>query len=370
MTNIDDEELLESELENQIPEANDETQEASIQEGNSMQENKPKNAASQYLGTKLQHEPGKVPGIDTDDKELAVKKGLSKVGDKLSVQNEIRDGWIDVDKALLGQRAMFYPETWSFKIRPATVEAIRNWSTIDDENPNSIDDVFNEILKSCISISTPNGPIPWGNINSWDRFFFLLLIREYTFVNGETNIKYEIDCPECENKVPFKLESQALLYDYPDSDLMNYYDGDTKIWTIDPAEFDIENEDVINLYIPTLEKDANIKAWMISKIQENRNKKIDNVFIKFLPWLSPKISKDTTIASRQIKELEIKYKSWDIDMFSFMDDVIRNIIITPSTKLISKCPVCGEEVTSDIQFPNTIRDLFNISNRHKKFGKK
>jgi hypothetical protein len=25
--------------------------------------------------------------------------------------------------------------------------------------------------------------------------------------------------------VPFKLESQALLYDYPDSDLMNYYDN-------------------------------------------------------------------------------------------------------------------------------------------------
>ena len=53
-----------------------------------------------------------------------------------------------------------------------------------------------------------------------------------------------------------------------------------------------------------------------------------------------------------------------------MNDVINNITVMPSNKLITKCPVCGEEVTSEIRFPNGIRDLFAISSGHKKFGKK
>ena len=59
------------------------------------------------------------------------------------------------------------------------------------------DDVFNEVLKSCIAIVTPQGPKPWGNIASWDRFFWLLLIREYTFIHGENKLNYTEDCPEC-----------------------------------------------------------------------------------------------------------------------------------------------------------------------------
>jgi hypothetical protein len=159
------------------------------------------------------------------------------------------------------------------------------------------------------------------------------------------------------------------MYEYPDEEVMNMYDQATKSWRIDPEEYDV-NHEPITLYLPTLEKDANIKAWLIAKLNENRNRKIDQVFLKFLPWMSPKISKDETIAARQIKELELKYKSWDADMFSFMDEVIRNIMVTPMSKLTTNCPICGEEVTSQIRFPNSVKSLFNVQNRSRKFGKK
>ena len=101
-----------------------------------------------------------------------------------------------------------------------------------------------------------------------------------------------------------------------------------------------------------------------------QKKKIDNVFIKFLPWLAPKISKDLEIAKRQIRQYEVIYKSWDEIMFDFMNEVVTNIVVLPATKLQTTCPTCGEEVTSDIRFPNGINDLFNISGGRKKFGKK
>lgn len=361
-----DEELLEQALKDQIPEA----PETPIEE--KQQEEEPKSEAAQYLGKKIGYDPQANPLEDKEgDREMVAKKNLSKVGENLFEKNEIREGWIPVDMALLGKRATYYPEDWTFKIRPATVEAIRNWSNIDDENFNSVDEVFNEVIKSCVSIQGPGGkPITWGNISSWDRFFFLLLVQEYTFRQGEQKIKYTDFCPECDNEIEFELTSQTLMYDYPDEEVMKYYDRETRSWYIDPAEFGIENEAPIQLYIPTLEKDANIKAWMISQLQENRNKKFDQTFLRFANWLAPKISKDETIARRQIREIEMKYKSWDTNMFSFMDDVLRNIIVTPSNKLIIECPVCGQEVTSPIRFPNSVRDLFKIQGQYRKFGQK
>lgn len=334
-----------------------------------VKEEKPKNEASQYLGTHLTHKVGGYGEVDKEEtQELVKEKKLSRIGENIAQNANIRDGWMEVDKRLLGDRAVFYPEDWQFRIRPATVEAIRNWSTIDDENPSSVDEVFNEILKSCLSIVTSTGVIPCMNIRSWDRFFFILLIREYTFINGEKKIEFSEDCPTCDNSVIFNLTSQSLMYEMPDPSVMKYFSTEEQTWMINPTEYEVEWPEPVILYLPTLEKDAAIKSWLIDRLQ--RDKKVDQVFVKFLPWLAPKISKDLTIATRQIREYEAKFNEWDTDMFDFMDEVINNITVIPNTKLITTCPICGEEVTADINFQDGIRSLFSVSSGRKKFGKK
>lgn len=329
------------------------------------------NMASQMIGKKINRLPGAMSNEERErDKEFIKSQNLSRIGQKIGETTRVREGWLPVDRTLLGERDIFYPSDWSFYIRPATVEAIRNWSMIDDQNGNSIDEVFNEVLKTCLQIKdSTDRPIPWHNICSWDRFFFLLLIREYTFQNGESNISYYEDCPECETPVEFNLTSDALMYDMPDEEVISYYDQTSRTWAIDPSEYEVEG-DPITLYVPTLEKDANIKAWMIRKLQENRNTKIDPVFIRFVSWMTPKISKDDEISKRQMKQLKTAFDSLSIDQFEFMDEVLKNIIVTPKTKLIAKCPSCGEEVTSDIRFPDGVSGLFHIQSKRRRFGKK
>ena len=381
---VTDDMLMDEILANQIPEA--ETQ-APVQEAKpepakapveqpkqeSTQEVQPKND-NPLAGQKLSYKPGdKSMLISEEEKEYSrqvdEEKHISKAGDNIFKNAEIREGWIPVDKQLMGLRAYFYPEDWQFRIRPATVEAIRNWSNLNEDNIVAMDDVFNEVLKSCVSIVSSEGLIPWGNINSWDRFYFLLLIREFTFVHGENALKYTEDCPECDNPVEFNLTSNALLYEYPDEDLIKYYNTDLRCWEIDPEEYDV-HEEPIRLFLPTLEKNNNIKAWLIDKYQGNPNKKFDQTFMRFLPWMSPKISKDLDIAKKQIRELENKYKSWDIEMFTFMDEVLKNISVEPKDKLVAKCGVCGEEMTAAIRFPRSVADLFHVQNKHRKFGSK
>ena len=333
----------------------------------------PQSVAEQYIGTRLTHSVGSKPTIDKNSIEDFIEdKKLTKVGEKIGSKTEIRDGWIFVDRDLLKERNVFYPEDWQFKIRPATVEAIKNWSVIDENNPNSVDTVFDEIIKNCLSITTSFGPKPWYFINAWDRLFFVLLIREYSMQEGQKKISFTKQCPNCDVDVTFELNSLSLMYDMPGEDVMECYDRERQTWNIVPADYDVEwpEKEVIQLYLPTREKDSNIKNYLISRLQEDKNYKPDQVFVKFLPWLLPKISKDVNIAKNQIRKAELDFKSWDIEQFSFMDEVLKNIMVTPDTNIVATCNSCGEEVTAPIQFPDGISSLFDINDRRKKFGKK
>lgn len=398
MNPISDEELMNEVLANQIPEVEDTDQKFPVEgetfvnpteDVNDIQDETPQSRppiqqapiqqapvqeVDPLAGKKLSFMPGDRSSlISNEDKEASERiiqeQHITRAGENIFKNAELREGWIQVDRNKMGTRSYFYPEDWQFRIRPATVEAIRNWSNIDENNPFAVDEVLNEVLKSCLSIVTAQGQIPWGNVNSWDRLYFLLLIREYTFIEGEQKLKYEDDCPECDNPVTFELTSNSLLYDYPDEEIIKYYDVNQRCWMIDPVEYEVDHEPIY-LYIPTLEKDSAIKAWYIDRVQNQPNKKTEQAFVRFLPWLAPKISKDLDICKKQIKSLEMNFKSWDINMFTFMDEVLKNIIVTPKDKLITRCPICGQEVTAQIRFPNNISDLFNVQNKRRKFGSK
>lgn len=278
----------------------------------------------------------------------------------------ISEGWIPVDRSEMGVRDMFYPEDWTFYVRPATVEAIKNWSSIDEERIDVVNAVLNDIMKSCVSVRSASGSIPWHRINSWDRFWFVLKIREYTFKNGEARIEFTDTCSECEQDIQFTLTPYTLFYEFPDDELVQkHWNAVERAWYIDPKDYDVDAP-VVKLYVPTLEKDQAILDWAIAKQRDN--KKVDAVFLKFLPWMLSKVPKDEQVLDKFINECNATFKKWDVTMFEFMDDVVRNITINPSEQLKQICPHCGEEVVSSVRFPNGIKALFKTEAKHKRFG--
>ena len=285
-----------------------------------------------------------------------------------SDQNEsptISDGWIPLNREELGTRSLFYPESWEFFVRPATVQAIKNWTAIDEERPDVVNKVFNEIIKTCVKIDTHGDTsAKWDQINSWDRFWFVLKVREYTFTKGESKIEFTDSCSECDEEIVFDLTADSLFYEYPDDDLIKqYWTG--SVWEIDPSEYNVDATPV-TLYTPKLQKDEAIIEWATNKLRNKQ--KIDETFIKFLTWLLPKPSRDPQMLDRQIQKIYKEYKEWSIDMFQFMNDVINNITINPSEQLRTQCPHCSQEATSTVQFPNGIKVLFEVKSNVKKFG--
>ena len=85
-------------------------------------------------------------------------------------------------------------------------------------------------------------------------------------------------------------------------------------------------------------------------------------------WLLPKPLKDNDAMNRWVDKLYKEYKSWSVEMYGFMSDVVRNLTINPSEQLRVKCPNCGQEATSTVKFPNGVKELFRIESKAKKFG--
>lgn len=306
-----------------------------------------------------------------NDLDKAEKDSLNDFLNKNKKEHEkndkstpISEGWVPIDREELGIRSIFYPESWQFYIRPATTAAIKNWTSIDEERPDQVNRVFNEIIRACVKIDTnqPQGA-GWAQINSWDRFWFVLKVREYTFADGNS-VEFEDMCSECDTDIHYKLTSKGLFYEFPDDDIVEKYWNGSE-WYIEPSEYDVDHEP-ITLYTPKLGKDEAIIEWATARARNKQ--KIDETFIKFLMWMLNKPSKDPQILDRQIQKIYNEYKSWDINMFSFMTDVVNNITINPSEKLKCICPSCGQEATSTVQFPNGIKTLFEIKTTAKKFG--
>jgi rRNA maturation protein Nop10 len=327
---------------------------------------------TQSLG-KLKYDPLN-PNAPTGDEKKDMEQFLEKSRIARSEMregagNDIRDGWVPISRDSLGKRDQFYPSEWEFRVRPATVESIKNWSAVDDARIEQLNSVYNEILKSNVSIKKGNDTISWQNINSWDRFWFIMKVREYTFAKGEAKLEYTEDCSECGNPITFTMTPETLNFEYPDQEIVDkYWNSVDRCWIIDPTDFGVEDSQQIKLYIPTLGKEEQILNWVYGQAQSG--KKIDEQFIKTLPWLLKNASKDRETLDSQISLVYRQYKNWSLDMFLFMQDVLKNIAVTPLQTMKTVCPACGEEVTTSVQFPGGIKSLFITESRYKKFGTK
>lgn len=305
---------------------------------------------------------------DLDDSDKASLEEFRKnVGRQKEAahQAQVSMGWIPVDREELGIRSQFYPADWRFFIKAAPVMSIKNWTAVDETRADQVNQVMNEIIRTSVRVENGRGEsMGWGSVNSWDRFWFILKIREATFHMGECKIEFEDNCSECDTDILYTLTSDALFYEFPDADIVEkHWDGEK--WNIDPADYNVSWEP-ITLYTPKLAKDQMIIDW--AQQQARSDKKLDENFIKYLVWMIPKLPRDLDVFDRQVTKLYKEYKSWSIEFAEFMDDVIRNITIDPQETLRIKCPNCGGEATSKVRFPNGIKQLFRTETKATKFG--
>ena len=261
----------------------------------------------------------------------------------------------------------FYKKGTKISIRAAKVSEIQAYSMVDENNFVDITEKMNELLSSNVLYYHPNGSKgSYRDVKDADRIFLIFMIRELTFQGGNTLTK-EVTCDKngCgkEFSIPFRATpgptgpSTFDLHE-PNPDIERFYNKNEQI-------YELLYEGVSwRLAPPTI----GIQEDFYDEIKRNvqMNKKPDVAFMKIMPFL---LYDRASITPEGIKAKHKEFKEMDdLVLFQGLNEIV-NLMTSGIKGLKMECPVCGEEVHTEMTFPTGASKLFELPNIMDRFGK-
>lgn len=248
-------------------------------------------------------------------------------------------------------KGLFYQDGARFFVRAASVKEIRHYSTINEEDPFSIDECLNEIVKSCLMIRFPGKQASFKDLREEDRIFIIMTIRELTFAKGENALKVVKTCEECNHDNEIEINTRAFESTIPPDSIMKYYDPESKTFLV-PTK----SSGTFTIVPPSIGVMSEVTRF-IRRTQEE-GKKIDQSFVKLLPYL---IQDWRGLNQERIKNLEIEMMQWDTTKYTVFSTLVEWARVGIKEDMKTSCEKCGTEVTTPISFPGGIKSLFVVS---------
>lgn len=256
-------------------------------------------------------------------------------------------GYMRIELNSLPTGGLFYPDDTIIRIRAARGSEIKHWSTMNDQDINQIsqvDDILNYIIEKCVSVDMPSKPgSSWKDLKDIDRFYLLLAIREFTFLQGDN----ELMVPISENKsIPVTKEMIDFIK-IPD-EIMKHYSTDEKCFV-----FHLANKD-IRMYIPSLGASQWLKNYAQNKV--NAREGFDSDFLIFAPML---INDFRLLSQRAYEAMVEETSMWSVQEWSLIS-YVRDTLAAASEPKLTYHDEDGKEVTIPLTFRGGLKALFTI----------
>lgn len=285
-----------------------------------------------------------------------IKKEVTEIKEEIkynSSNNTLE--YLSVDLKML-PHGTFYQNGFKIKIRAAKVHEVQAYSIVDDKNILDVTEKMNQLLFNCVNVILPNGKNgSYKDIKDGDRLFLIFMIRELTFQKGNSLAK-EVSCKKCNHEfsIPFRATANAeypKTFEFYDMDekLKKYFNNTLKcfIFNSDDKEYKIAP--------PTIGIQEISYNEIKNKVQSDKNPNLS--FLKIAPYL---LWDRTDISEDGLKEKEKEFKNLDMYSFQIINQAIDKMKFGLKG-LKMKCPQCGQEVHTDMSFPNGASSLFIVS---------
>ncbi len=250
----------------------------------------------------------------------------------------------DIKELPCGQ---FYPTGTIFMVRPAQVKEIQSYSMVDDNNFYDIVEKMNDILQACVRVKYSDGKMgSYIDIKDQDRLFLIFLIRELTFQQGNS-LTVTTRCT-CGSELNVELKRDHFVYHDIDEKLDRFFSPSTRSYhfsTVNGKEFELTPPNI-----------GLQKSFTDYILKENNEKRTPNLsFLKIIPFM---LSGRTSITYEGIKAKLKEFEEIDDISFQFLNAAVSKM--TFGIKELKKKCSCGEEVHTEMQFPNGASGIFVI----------
>ena len=241
----------------------------------------------------------------------------------------------------------FYPSGTVFMVRPAQVREIQAYSMVDDNNFYDIVEKMNDILQSCVRVKYADGKVgSYIEVKDQDRLFLVFLIRELTFQQGNS-LTVNSKC-SCGEDVQMELKRDNFSFHEIDEKLERYFSASTRTYhfsTVNGREFELTP--------PNIGLQKSFTDYILKESNEKRTPNLS--FLKIIPFM---LAGRTSITYEGIKAKLKEFEEIDDISFQFLNAAVGKM--TFGIKELKKKCSCGEEVHTDMQFPNGASGIFVI----------
>lgn len=263
----------------------------------------------------------------------------------------IPEGYIELYSDGFPSGGIFYPEGARFFVKPATVGAVRQFSTVNEQDPFAVAEGFNDILKTSLHVRGIGKMFSYKDILDEDRIHIIMAIREATFVKGENRLVVDAKCPACKEKTTIELRNEAFERTVVDPKVMRYYDPKSRQFAFQTKTFG-----EVRVSPPTIGVMSTVTEYI--KEQQREGREIDLSFVKVLPFIAGDWrSFDLKAAQR----LEVQVMGWNMDKFQFMNTLVEKIRVGVKETLHGTCSTCDAKVATPVTFPGGVKALFVVS---------
>ena len=262
-------------------------------------------------------------------------------------------GFVDLPLENLPSAGRFYREDMRIKIRPALTKEIRNYSMIDENNLQDVDEKLNDILVSCVKVAFGESMGSYKDILEEDRLYVILSVKELTFKNGENKIMMPVskkcECGGCADS--YELKTEHIQCYTPDESIEKYYDPEIRGYRILTKSYG-----EIVMAPPTIGVMRAITEWARKK--EEEHKQWDKSLFQIVPYL---VREWRGFDERNIMAFATNIAGWDAKKFAIVFKMADEIKVGVKPEFTFTCEKCGGTVTVPLSFQTGLRSLFVIS---------
>jgi hypothetical protein len=274
-----------------------------------------------------------------------------RTDDLISLGNQI--GWQKIPIKDLPTMGLFYPDGTEILIRAANGGEIRHWSTLNDADLSTLDDMLNYVIERCVIFKTTGPYSSWKDIKEVDRFYLILAIREYTFVKGENKLQVKVS----ETK-KVDVVKDMISYITLTPDILRFHSEEDKCFVLP-----FSSGKSMKVDIPSI----GVTNWLKTYMQRKQQKQepIDSDFMNYAPFV---IRDWRGLNDTSYEKYVLDSFNWTTEEISCLTE-IKDLFRETVDPVIRYTDDGGMEHTAPINFLGGIKSIFIIQGALQKLGK-
>jgi len=298
--------------------------------------------------------------VETEE-EKQIREG------KLYAKEASQIGFVDVFPNKLPSEGKYYSADFRFKIKSATFDQIKDYSSMREEDIYDVDEHVKKIMDANINITRGDkGLGNYKDLSQTDKIFFIFAVRDRTMLvqQREKKIKQTIECMHCGHKNNIEINNDTFDYYNIPKGITKWYDEQERCFIIKDPEI---GEAPLKIYIPTVGVIQHVGDYIKHKNQQQQRgeggyfnqHELDMASFLIKDWREL----DTKFATLENIIYQIK-NVWNYDRHQLLSKAVDKINYGINPLITVKCSGtgCGKEVSAAARFPG-FKSLFDFSNK-------